>query len=181
MNLWYSGKAHYGAGTRVNYGKLKDLIRNKQLGAYPRALQLVAYTITASTKQEDDGSVKHFSQPRNAKFLDTLHKAGYEIKNRNLYMEKGLKKPYASDWDVGIAVDAISCIDNFDTFCLVSGDGDYAPLIDRLKLKNKYVEVVTFESTASRLIHVSADRVIHITEEEIFKQDLYGDDPQRTR
>lgn len=183
MNLWYSGRAQFGPGVRVNYGKLKDLIRNKRLGNYSRVLKLVAYTITASTKQEDDGSVTHHDQPRNAKFLDTLQKAGYEIKNRNLYMEKGLKKPFASDWDVGIAIDAINNIDKYDTFCLVSGDGDYALLIEDLKARNKYVEVITFEETTSRILYTSADRVIHITENEIFRQDPYGGEsnPQKSR
>jgi uncharacterized LabA/DUF88 family protein len=183
MNIWYSGRAQFGPGVRVNYGRLKDLVRNHKLGNYPRELKLVAYTITASAKQEDDGSVTHHDQPRNAKFLETLQKAGYEIKNRNLYMEKGLKKPFASDWDVGIAIDAINNVNGYDTFCLVSGDGDYALLIEDLKARNKYVEVITFEDTASRILYASADRVIHITENEIFRQDPYGGEsnPQKSR
>lgn len=182
MNLWYSGKAHFGPKTRVNYGRLKDLIRSRQLGSYPRALRLIAYTITPSAKHQEDGSLKYYQQPPNTKFLDTLQRAGYEIKDRKLHVEKGLSKPYASDWDVGIAVDAVSHADEYDTFCLVSGDGDYALMIENLKARNKYVEVITFKSTASRLLHVSADRVIYITEEEIFTQDSrHGDDSQKSR
>jgi uncharacterized LabA/DUF88 family protein len=184
MNLWYTGRVQYGPGVRVNYGKLKDLIRSQKLGAYPRSLKLIAYTITASAKQEEeDGSVSHHEQPRNAKFLETLKKAGYEVKNRNLYIEKGLKKPFASDWDVGIAIDAINNVNDYDTFCLVSGDGDYALLIEDLKARNKYVEVITFEAATSRILYASANRVIHLTENEIFRQDPASGEsnPQKPR
>ena len=41
------------------------------------------------------------------------------------------------DFDVEITRDALNNIDNFQTFVLVSGDGDYAPLIDDLIEKGK--------------------------------------------
>lgn len=167
MNLWYSGRDHLGSSVRVNYGKLKDLIRSRKLGSIPRALRLIAYTI----------STEEGSRDRNTKFIETLQKAGYEVRNRNLQREKGLTKPFASDWDVGIAVDAIKFVDNYDTFSLVSGDGDYAILLDELRQRNKYVEVITFKETASRLLHTSANRVIHLTDNEIFRRDYTDGEP----
>jgi uncharacterized LabA/DUF88 family protein len=175
MNLWYSGREMLGIDVRVNYAKLKDLIYSKSLGSYPRIVHLVAYTITASARQDKDGSIKHHNEPPNAKFMDSLKKIGYEIRNRNLYIEKGPKKPYASDWDVGIAIDAIDKINEYDTFCLASGDGDYAILIENLRARNKYVEVVTFNGTTSKLIHATANRVTYLTENELFRQDPGGE------
>jgi len=163
MNLWYSGRDHLGSDVRVHYGKLKDLIRNRKLGSIPRALRLIAYTIS--------------TENHNTKFIETLQKAGYEVRNRNIQREKGLDKPFASDWDVGIAVDAIKFIDDYDTFSLVSGDGDYAILLDELQQRNKYVEVITFKETASRLLHTSANRVIHLTDNEIFRRDYTVGEP----
>ena len=171
MNLWHSGREQLGPEVRVNYGRLKDLILNQQLGSYQRKVTLVAYTITSPAKQESNGHTHYRDQPRNHRFLSTLKEIGYEIKNRNLRIEKGLK-PFSSDWDVGIAIDAINRVDEYDTFCLVSGDGDYALLLDDLKNRGKYVEVITFQSTASRFLHVSANRITYLTENEIFRQIL---------
>ena len=168
-NLWYSAKDQFGHNARVNYGTLKDLLRSKQLGNLPRYLQMVAYTVTLATKKEADGTVK-FVGPRNAKFLETLKKAGYEIKNRNMHYEKGINSPFSTDWDVGISIDALNNIDNFDTFALVSGDGDYSMLLNTLNEKSKYTEVYTFESTASKFLHSSAQRVLHLSEKEVFFQ-----------
>lgn len=169
MNLWYAGRDQFGRDVRVNFDKLRNLIQSHNIGRYPRKLKLVAYTITASAKVDNNITTYH-NQPRNEKFLETLQKAGYEIRNRNLYLEKGVKKPFASDWDVGITIDTLHSMTDYDTFCLVSGDGDYALLIDDLKSHNKYVEVVTFESVTSRKLYASADRVIHLTENELFSR-----------
>jgi uncharacterized LabA/DUF88 family protein len=177
MNLWYAARDQYGKEVRVNYDKLKKLIQQRALGRYPRQLQLRAYTITASTRTMPDGSTEHLDQPRNTKFLGTLRTSGYEIKNRNLYTEKGVKKPFASDWDVGIAIDAVSYADEYDTFCLVSGDGDYAVLIENLKSRSKYVEVVTFQNVTSRKLYDTADRVIHLTKNELYRQDPIRGEP----
>src|SRR5690606_33496506 len=61
-------------------------------------------------------------------------------------------------WDVGITVDAIKLADKLDTVILVSGDGDYEPLINYLQ-ENKgcYVEVYAFGRTASNKIIEKAD------------------------
>lgn len=41
------------------------------------------------------------------------------------------------DFDVEITRDALNNVNNFQTFILISGDGDYAPLIDDLIAKGK--------------------------------------------
>jgi uncharacterized LabA/DUF88 family protein len=46
------------------------------------------------------------------------------------------------NFDVEIAVDAIRLIDSYDTFCLLSGDADFAALIRHLKAKNKKVFII---------------------------------------
>jgi len=170
QNLWHGGQAQYGPWVRVNYGKLKDLIFSRPIGSYPRNVRLIAYTVTAATKKSDEGSV-NLRVGRNSKFLESLQRAGYEIKNRFMILEKGPYKPYGSDWDVGITIDALNNVDSYDTFCLVSGDGDYAMLLESLKEKGKYVEVVTFESTTARILVDAAHRVTYISENEIFRQD----------
>jgi len=178
MNAWYGGQAQYGPWVRVNYGKLKDLVISKPIGSYLRDAHLVAYTVTATTKKSDEGSVS-LRAGRNSKFLESLQRVGYEIKNRFMILEKGPTKPYGSDWDVGITIDALNHVDEYDTFCLVSGDGDYAMLLDNLKEKGKYVEVITFENTTARILADSAHRIIYLSENEIFRQDPPNGEPSQ--
>ena len=75
----------------------------------------------------------------------------------------GFKK---ADWDVGLAVDAIRLAPSLDAVVLVSGDGDYLPLVEYLqKSSGKQVEVVAFsETTSSRLIE-EADDYLDLSEE----------------
>jgi uncharacterized LabA/DUF88 family protein len=177
MNLWYSARHQFGDGVRVNYRSLIDLIKSKALGSYPREIHAIAYTVTSSTKQMTDGSIKHVDpRVRNARFARKLGQFGFEVKNRHMYTEKGTKKPFATDWDVGIAVDAMHLADTYDTFALISGDGDYALLIEKLQEQSKYVEVFTFKSAVSRLLHVSAHRIIYLSEDEIFRMGRHGED-----
>ncbi len=57
------------------------------------------------------------------------------------------------DWDVAIAIDAITLSKQLDVVVLVSGDGDYEPLVEYLKFNGTIVEVAGFNrSTSAKLI-----------------------------
>ena len=62
-----------------------------------------------------------------------------------------------ADWDVGLAVDAIRLAPSLDAIVIVSGDGDYLPLLEYLqKSQGKQVEIVAFaETTSAKLIDES--------------------------
>ena len=83
-----------------------------------------------------------------------MEKLGFEIKEKDLQIFAGGQKK--ADWDVGLAVDAIKLADKLDVIVIVSGDGDYEPLVEYLKVnKGCRVETVAFgESTSSKLIDV---------------------------
>ena len=180
QNLWYSSREQFGLTARVDFEKLRDMILRKTLARIPRSPKMVAYTVTASTKIKASGEIKYVGK-KNDRFLSALEHLGFEVRNRNMHAEKGIKKPFHTDWDIGIALDAIKHIDNYDTFTLVSGDGDYAMLIEDLKERGKFVEVFTFQSTASRLLHVAANRVIHITKDQLyFQEPRRGNDKTKT-
>jgi uncharacterized LabA/DUF88 family protein len=68
----------------------------------------------------------------------------------------GAKK---ADWDVGIAVDTIKIAEKLDVIILVTGDGDYIPLVNYLQnTKGCLVEVMAFrQTTSSRLIEEADD------------------------
>jgi len=87
-------------------------------------------------------------------FFEALEKSGYEIKEKDLQIfPGGMKK---ADWDVGMAIDAIILADKIDVVVLVTGDGDFVPLVEYLKVnKGLKVEAFSFErSTSARLKEV---------------------------
>ena len=80
--------------------------------------------------------------------IDALEKVGIETKTKNLQVFFGGAKK--GDWDVGIAIDAVKMAHKLDTVILVSGDGDFVPLVEYLQNTHGcQVEVVAFGKSAS--------------------------------
>ena len=83
------------------------------------------------------------------------------MKDLQVYAD-GTKK---GDWDVGMAVDAIRQAPFLDVIILVTGDGDFLPLVDYLKWgAGRMVEVAAFRRSASAKIQEAADKFINIEE-----------------
>ncbi len=142
QNLYHSSKNLY--NSRVNY---KELIRHLLAGR--KLIRALAYVVkTDSTMGE-------------ASFFDALKQAGIELRMKDIQIfPGGMKK---ADWDVGMAVDAIRMASFLDTVVLVTGDGDFLPLIDYLKWgMGREVEVAAFSRTASGKIKEAADEYIGI-------------------
>jgi uncharacterized LabA/DUF88 family protein len=96
-------------------------------------------------------------------FFDALQQQGIELKIKDVQeFASGAKK---ADWDVGMAVDAISLSPKVDVVVLATGDGDFVPLVDYLKGHGVICEVVAFkESTNARLREV-ADSFLDLSAE----------------
>ncbi len=106
-------------------------------------IRAIAYVVSTEGKEE---------QP----FFDALYNLGIETKDKPLQIFFGGEKK--ADWDVGIAVDAIRFSPSLDAIVLVSGDGDYVPLVEYLRNQGKQVEVMAFgETTSSKLIDSADD------------------------
>lgn len=144
QNLYYSAKAMY--ESNVNFGKiLEDATRDRQL------IRALAYVIKAEA-------------PKEQSFFDALEKAGLEIRAKDIQIfADGQKK---GDWDVGIAVDAIKIADRLDVVVLVTGDGDFMPLVTYLK-ENRgcRVEGIAFGRSASSKLIESLDHFINIDDQ----------------
>jgi len=171
MNLWRACRKEFGDGARIDYAKLIDLI---QIGR--AQFTFIAYTISANTKVIQ-GKTK-FVGRRNAKFLQHLEQLGFVIRDRSVVKEKHADKPFGTDWDVGIALEAMKKINEFDTYILVSGDGDYNVLLEELRNQGKRIEVISFRSCTSLLLHKPAHKITYITEEQVFfsKRSPNGED-----
>jgi uncharacterized protein (TIGR00288 family) len=139
QNMYHSAKHLYSAN--VNFQEiLKTAISGRKL------IRAVAYGIVSPAGEEK-------------KFLEILGKQGFEVKVKDLQIFHGGAKK--ADWDVGMAVDAIKLADKLDVVVLVTGDGDFIPLIHYLQ-ENKgcLVELISFErSTSAKMLEVVDDYV----------------------
>ena len=69
------------------------------------------------------------------------------------------------DWDVGLAVDAIKAGAKLDAIVLVTGDGDFVPLVEFLKVNfGCQVEVIAFGRSTSGQLKEAADDFIDLGE-----------------
>lgn len=138
QNLYHSAKHLYQA--RVDFGEaLKTAVAGRRL------VRAFAYVVRTKTGEEKP-------------FFEALSNLGIETRVKDLQeYYGGLKK---ADWDVGIAVDAIKVSPSVDVVVLMSGDGDYTPLVEYLIAHGKRVEAYAFgRSTSSRLREVTDEFV----------------------
>jgi uncharacterized LabA/DUF88 family protein len=142
QNLYHSAKNLYKA--RVNFKEiLKLAISQRSL------IRTFAYVVRTKTGEEKP-------------FFDALTKLGIETRVKDLQeFYGGLKK---ADWDVGIVVDAIRIAPSVDTLVLVSGDGDFIPLVEYLKNQGKRMEVIAFGRSASLKLREAADEFLDLEE-----------------
>ena len=128
QNMYHSAKNIYHA--RVNFKEvLRTAIANRKL------IRAISYGIKTESQEE-------------AAFFEALRKMGIEVKIKDLQIfPGGMKK---GDWDVGMAVDAIKLSQNVDVIVLISGDGDFVPLVEYLKNATPVrVEVAAFGKSCS--------------------------------
>ena len=143
QNLYYSAKNLY--RRKVNFGNiLQEAVAGRQL------IRAIAYVVRTESKEETP-------------FFDALYNLGIEKREKDLQIFfSGLKK---ADWDVGLTVDAIRLAPSLDAVVIVSGDGDYIPLIEYLqKSTGKHVEVAAFGETASSKLLEIADSFVDLSE-----------------
>ncbi|MDX2422315.1 MAG: NYN domain-containing protein [Amphritea sp.] len=113
QNIYYTTRQAY--GRQFNYRKLWQKI--SQQG------EIVAATAYAIHRGDDN----------QLKFQNALKHIGFDIKLKP-YIQRsdGSAK---GDWDVGIAIDVMDTASEVDTVVLLSGDGDFDLLLERVKRK----------------------------------------------
>jgi uncharacterized LabA/DUF88 family protein len=111
QNIYYTTRQAY--GRQFNYRKLWQ-----RISAEGEVTSATAYAI----HRGDDGQLK---------FQDALKHIGFTVKLKP-YIQRsdGSAK---GDWDVGIAIDVMETAKEVDTVILLSGDGDFDLLLDKIK------------------------------------------------
>lgn len=142
QNLYHSARNLYKA--RVNFGAvLKDAVAGRKL------VRAVAYVITTEAGDEKN-------------FFEALTKLGIETKTKDLQIfHSGTKK---GDWDVGLTVDAIKMAPRLDSVVIISGDGDFIPLVEYLQTMGVQVEVVSFGQSTSSNLRDTVDDFVDLSE-----------------
>jgi len=139
QNMYHSAKNLYRA--RVNFRNvLKDAVADRQL------IRARAYVVTTESGDEKN-------------FFEALEKLGIETRTKELQIFFGGAKK--ADWDVGMAIDAITMAPRLDAVILATGDGDFVPLIQYLKHHaGCQVEVIAFGKSTSGRLKEEADSFI---------------------
>ena len=92
-----------------------------------------------------------------------MYNLGLETRERDLLTYFGGNKK--ADWDVGLAMDAIELAAKLDVIVIVSGDGDYIPLVQHLKRAfGCKVEAMAFGKTTSSKLREEVDGFIDLDE-----------------
>lgn len=142
QNLYHSAKNLYRA--RVNFGNvLKDALAGRRL------VRAQAYAVTTESGEEKG-------------FFEALTKLGVEMRTKDLQIFAGGAKK--ADWDVGLAVDAIIASPKLDTVVLMTGDGDFVPLVEYLQMRGCQVEVVSFGRSSSGRLKEATDDFLDLDE-----------------
>jgi len=142
QNIYHSAKNLY--HSRVNFQELvKHLLSRREL------IKAYAYVVKSETALGEES------------FFEALEKSGIDLRIKDLQVYAGGAKK--GDWDVGLAIDTVRSAEGLDVIILVTGDGDFVPLIEYLRLgKGKQVEVAAFSRTASARIKEAADTFVEI-------------------
>jgi len=149
--MFYSAKALY--QSKIDYSKLLDeIVHGREL------VRAIAYVVQ---KPDVDQS----------SFLEALRRSGYEVKQKELTIrEDGSTK---GDWKMEIALDAITMEPKLDCAVLVSGDGDFVPLVQALNARACRTEVVSFEQCTSNELMRDCHQFISIEPQVLFKEEKF--------
>ncbi len=110
QNIYYTTRDVY--GRQFNYRKLWE-----RLSKQGDIVSATAYAIGRG----DDGQIK---------FQDALKHIGFKVKLKPFIQRKdGSAK---GDWDVGITIDVLDVAKQVDTVILLSGDGDFDLLLQKI-------------------------------------------------
>jgi uncharacterized protein (TIGR00288 family) len=140
-NLYHSAKNIYHA--KVNF---KEVLKTAVAGRH--LIRAIAYSVKTETGEEQA-------------FFEALSKVGIEVKVKDLQIfPGGMKK---GDWDVGLAIDAIKLGNKLDAIVLATGDGDFVPLVEYLKINHGcQVEIIAFGKSTSASLREAADDFIDL-------------------
>jgi uncharacterized LabA/DUF88 family protein len=127
QNMYYSARNLF--KRKVNFKNIvADAVGDRKL------IRAIAYVVSTEAGE-------------NEPFFEALEKAGIQTSRKALQeYPSGHKK---ADWDVGLAIDVVQMLDTLDVVVIVSGDGDFQPLVNHVQSRGRVVELMGFGKTTS--------------------------------
>jgi uncharacterized LabA/DUF88 family protein len=144
QNVYYTTRQAF--NRKFDYNKFWSIATSDR-----RVIKAIAYAIDRGDKKQKE-------------FQDILRAIGFDVKLKPFIQRSdGSAK---GDWDVGITIDALEYSESADIVILVSGDGDFDLLVDKLRLdKGKWVEVYGVAKLTSASLVNAASKFIPIENE----------------
>jgi uncharacterized LabA/DUF88 family protein len=144
QNVYYTTRQAF--NRKFDYNKFWSIATSDR-----RVIKAVAYAIDRGDKKQKE-------------FQDILRAIGFDVKLKPFIQRSdGSAK---GDWDVGITIDALEYSESADIVILVSGDGDFDLLVNKLRLdKGKWVEVYGVAKLTSASLVNAASKFIPIENE----------------
>jgi len=136
QNVYYTTRQIFGKHFNYNYFWSQATNGREVVKAF-------AYAIDRGDKKQKE-------------FQNILRAIGFEVKTKPFIQRSdGSAK---GDWDVGITIDVMQYADSADVVILVSGDGDFDLLVNKIRVeKGKRVEVYgVTKLTAKSLINAAS-------------------------
>jgi uncharacterized LabA/DUF88 family protein len=145
QNIYYTTREAY--GRQFNYRRLWQ-----RISAQGEIIAATAY----ATQRSDDKQIK---------FQDALKHIGFRVKLKPYIQRRdGSAK---GDWDVGITIDVLEAAQDVDRVVLLSGDGDFDLLLE--KIRKDYAisaEVYGVPALTARSL-INAASIYHPIEEDL--------------
>ena len=141
QNVYYTTRQAF--NRRFDYNKFWSTMTSEG-----QVVKAIAYAIDRGDKKQRE-------------FQNILRAIGFEVKLKPFIQRSdGSAK---GDWDVGIAIDALEYATEVDRVVLVSGDGDFDLLVDKLRVgKGKHVDVYGVAPLTADSLARAASRFIPI-------------------
>ena len=145
QNIYYTVRQAY--GRQFDYRKLWQRVSSEG--------EIVSATAYATHRNDD----------KQLKFQDALKHIGFTVKLKP-YIQRsdGSAK---GDWDVGIAIDVMEAARDVDTVVLLSGDGDFDLLLEKIRQDYHISTEVYGVPTLTANSLISAANVYHRIESDL--------------
>jgi len=153
-NFYKALESERGGDVGIDYGKFaSDLVGGRKL------VRTNIYISTLKPEYESPDSIK-----KQDTFIYALQGTPFITVRKRPLRYKGKKRDREKGIDILCATDMLSqaYVNGYDSMILVSGDGDFAPVLDEIKKMGKRVENAFFKEIRSEALRQTCDVFISL-------------------
>ncbi len=131
------------------YGMRYDILADLAKTGSSVLLRANSYVVEDQRRTEKDQEYRQ----KLYNYFDILRKCGFKLIKKNVkrFVDETGEVTTKANADMDLAIDALLQSRNLDRVILVSGDGDFARLVNALQNKGCRVEVIGFKNVSSEL------------------------------